>query len=151
MLIKAVAFGFLTTMTMTPTGMAQAQEMLVAKTASCGCCGAWMARMQAAGFVTAADNLEIDVLYQLKAAVGVPEQMTACHTAMVDGYVIEGHVPAADITRLLEARPEAVGLAVPGMPTGAPGMEYGDIREAYVVYLISQDGATSDFATYPEG
>ena len=129
-----------------------AQDMLVAKNPSCGCCGAWMARMQDAGFTPAADNMEMDALYQLKQAVGVPEQMVSCHTAMVADYVIEGHVPAADIRRLLADAPgSVVGLAVPGMPTGAPGMEYQNIQDAYDVYLIHADGTTSVYASYPEG
>ena len=125
------------------------QEMQVAKNASCGCCTAWMERMQAEGFSVSFENLDYDVLYQLKLASGVPEEMMGCHTARVEGYVIEGHVPPADIRRLLAEAPEAVGLAVPGMPAGAPGMEYGGPADAYQVYLIAQDGSTGLYASYP--
>ncbi len=130
-------------------GAALAQEMQVAKNASCGCCAAWMDRMQAQGFDVSAQNMDYDTLYQLKTAVGVPEDMMGCHTARVAGYVIEGHVPSADIRRLLEEAPRAVGLAVPGMPAGAPGMDYGGQSEAFEVYLIAMDGTTSLYATYP--
>lgn len=128
---------------------AMAQEMQVAKNASCGCCAAWMERMQAQGFDVSAQNMDYDTLYQLKAAVGVPEDMMGCHTAVVGGYVIEGHVPSAEIRRLIQEAPEAVGLAVPGMPAGAPGMDYGSQSEAFDVYLIAADGTTSLYATYP--
>ncbi len=130
----------------------QTRDMLVARSPSCGCCGAWMQRMQAEGFAVTADNMESEALYRLKEAVGVPEEMASCHTAVVAGYVIEGHVPAADIRRLLAEAPEGVvGLAVPGMPVGAPGMEYQDIREAYQVHLIRADGSSEVYASYPEG
>lgn len=75
--------------------------------------------------------------------------MVSCHTAVVEGYVIEGHVPAADIRKLLDESPDAVGLAVPGMPIGSPGMDFGDDREAFDVFLILQDGTTEVFSTYP--
>ena len=78
-------------------------------------------------------------------------RMVSCHTALIDGYVIEGHVPAADIRRLLEERPDAVGLAVPGMPDGSPGMGPEDDREAYDVFLIRKDGSTEVFSSYAEG
>jgi hypothetical protein len=79
---------------------------------------------------------------------GIPQEMVSCHTGRVDGYMIEGHVPAADIRRLLEERPDAVGLAVPGMPYGSPGMGPESQREAYVVYLIRRDGTTETFSSY---
>lgn len=80
---------------------------------------------------------------------GVPLRMLSCHTALVGGYVIEGHVPAADIQRLLEDRPEAVGLALPGMPYGSPGMGPEDDREAYDVFLIREDVSTEVYMSYP--
>ena len=82
---------------------------------------------------------------------GVPQRMVSCHTALIEGYVIEGHVPAADIRRLLEERPDAVGLAVPGMPYGSPGMGPEENREAYDVFLIREDGSTEVFSSYAEG
>ncbi len=147
MLIKAA--GLALSMGLLATG-AVAQAMQVAKNASCGCCTAWIERMQSEGFDMAAQNMDYDVLYELKQAVGVPEEMMGCHTAIVGGYVIEGHVPSADIRRLLEDAPEAVGLAVPGMPAGAPGMDFGGQSEPYQVHLIAMDGTTSLYASYPQ-
>lgn len=127
---------------------AQAQPMDVAKNAGCGCCGGWIEQMQAAGFEVAARNISNEALYELKLSLGIGEEMMSCHTASVEGYSIEGHVPLVDIRRLLAERPDAVGLAVPGMPVGSPGMEYGDMKDAYDVFLIGRDGSTEVFASY---
>lgn len=86
-----------------------------------------------------------------RSRLAMPKRYASCHTALIDGYVVEGHVPAADILRLLKDRPAAVGLAVPGMPIGSPGMdgpEYGGRRDAYQVLLVLKDGASSVFSTY---
>ncbi|MEQ8826682.1 MAG: DUF411 domain-containing protein, partial [Parvibaculum sp.] len=80
---------------------------------------------------------------------GVPQRMVSCHTAEIEGYIVEGHVPAADIRRLLKERPDALGLAVPDMPLGSPGMDQGRRTEAYDVFLIRNDGTTEIFASYP--
>jgi hypothetical protein len=84
-----------------------------------------------------------------KLALGVPSELWSCHTAVVDGYLIEGHVPAADVLRLLEERPKGTGLAVPGMPVGSPGMEYGGQRQAYDVVLFDRSGEPKRFEHYP--
>lgn len=122
--------------------------MVVHKSASCGCCGAWVEHMRAEGFtveVRDADNLE-----PVKARLGVPFGKGSCHTAEVGGYFVEGHVPAADIKRLLHERPDARGLALPGMPIGSPGMESPDgRRQAYTVELVNRDGATQAFSEHP--
>lgn len=123
--------------------------MTVLKQASCGCCGGWVARMQAAGFIVEVRNVSGDVLQSAKEEAGLPQTLWACHTASVAGYTVEGHVPASDIRRLLAARPEAVGIATPGMPMGSPGMDYGDARDAYDVVLVAGDGGQSVFASYP--
>ena len=122
----------------------------VVKQASCGCCGAWAQRMQEAGFEVAVRNVDHDTLIATKQAAGLGEETWGCHTAMVDGYVVEGHVPAADILAMLRERPDAIGLATPGMPVGAPGMEYGEEREPYDVLMVRADGSTEVFASYPE-
>ena len=93
-------------------------------------------------------NALIDGLAAIRRQYGVPEALSSCHTATVDGYVLEGHVPAADIRRLLDLRPDAVGLAVPGMPSGSPGMGPETEREAYDVILIGNDGSASVFTSY---
>jgi hypothetical protein len=92
--------------------------------------------------------MEPDALERHKTAKGVPVDMRSCHTGVTDGYALEGHVPVADIRRLLDERPEAVGLAVPGMPYGSPGMGPEEVREAYDVFLIRKDGTTKVFASY---
>ena len=79
---------------------------------------------------------------------GVPERLRSCHTGETGGYFVEGHVPASDIERLLIERPDARGIAVPGMPMGSPGMEMGDHRERYVTYLVARDGSTSVFTVH---
>ena len=121
----------------------------VFKTATCGCCHDWIAHLKDAGFAVTAQDLEYDALADLKQTAGVPEGLVSCHTGRIAGYVIEGHVPAADIRRLLVERPAAIGLSVPGMPFGSPGMGPEDQREAYDVILFGRDGATNVFASYP--
>lgn len=133
-------------------GQTFAQELEtieVFKTATCGCCHDWIAHLQDAGFAVAAQDLEYVALAELKQTAGVPDALVSCHTGRIAGYVIEGHVPAADIRRLLVERPDAIGLSVPGMPIGSPGMGPEDQREAYDVILIGRDGATMVFASYP--
>jgi len=129
--------------------LAQATQMDVKKTNGCGCCLAWMERMQENGFAPQGDDMFAGLLVRYKLDNGVPPKMVSCHTAMVEGYVIEGHVPAADIRRLLDERPDAVGLAVPGMPLGSPGMDFGDARKAFDVFLIGPDGTTEIYSSYP--
>ena len=124
-------------------------RMLVHKSASCGCCGLWVEHMQAAGFVVEVRNA--DNVNPIKERVGVPLGKGSCHTAEVDGYFIEGHVPAGDVKRLLAERPDAKGLVVPGMPAGSPGMEMPDGRtQPYTVELVRDDGSTSEFARHQQ-
>jgi hypothetical protein len=117
----------------------------VYKSPTCGCCSAWIEHMEGAGFVVNARNLEQDVLYALKARSGITPELASCHTAIVDGYIVEGHVPAADVERLLSERPEAIGLSVPDMPIGSPGMEMANQQEAFDTLLILGDGSTVVF------
>lgn len=120
----------------------------VVKDPDCGCCAAWVAVLEADGFAAQVETLDFDALQAHKAASGIPDAMVSCHTAHVAGYVIEGHVPPADIRRLLAERPDAIGLSVPGMPYGSPGMGPESEREAYDVHLIRADGSTEVFARY---
>lgn len=122
-------------------------NVVVYKNASCGCCAVWVDHLRAHGFPV--EVHDVDNLEPLKERVGVPPAMGSCHTAEVGGYFVEGHVPAADIQRLLAEKPDAKGLTVPGMPIGSPGMEQGDQVEAYDVYLVNRDGTTSVYASYP--
>ena len=120
-------------------------NILVHKTATCGCCRLWVEHLRNAGFAVEARN--VDNLNAIKQRVGVPVGQGSCHTAEVGGYFVEGHVPADDIKRLLAEHPNAKGLAVPGMPVGSPGMEApsGDVKP-YDVLLVARDGSTSVFA-----
>jgi hypothetical protein len=119
-----------------PAGTLVAAEdpvITVHRDPSCGCCSGWVAHLQKSGFVTEVlDTRDIDAV---KTRLGVPDDLAACHTAEVSGYVIEGHVPAAALKRLLAEKPGATGLAVPGMPIGSPGME-GGTPEKYDVVLF---------------
>lgn len=121
----------------------------VRKDPDCGCCTAWIEILEADGFPVTVELLPPDELFQFKLAQGIPETMVSCHTAEAGGYLIEGHVPPADLRRLLAEKPDALGLAVPGMPWGSPGMGPEAEREAYDVFLIARDGGTSVFASYP--
>ena len=120
--------------------------MRVYKSPSCGCCTEWVKHLRADGFIVAVEETGNNAA---RARLGIPPALASCHTAEIGGYAIEGHVPAADVRRLLAARPKARGLAVPGMPIGSPGMEQGDERDAYDVMLVRDDGTTSVFASYP--
>lgn len=112
----------------------------VYKDPDCACCNKWIDHLEQHGF--AVERRQELKQAERQAALGVPESLRACHTAVVDGYVIEGHVPASDIQRLLRERPKARGLAVPEMPVGSPGMEQGDRLEAYDVLLFDETGQT---------
>ena len=127
---------------------AKAPEVQVWKDPNCGCCQDWVEHLQAKGFRVRVFDQGNRIMRQ---RLGMPEALGSCHTAVVDGYVIEGHVPADDIWRLLRERPVALGLTVPGMPIGSPGMdgpEYGDRRDAYEVLLVQRDGSHRVFARY---
>jgi hypothetical protein len=120
----------------------------VARSPTCGCCGAWVDRMRAAGFGARVEEMTDDALYTLKARLGLRPEFWSCHTASVDGYLIEGHIPAEDIRRLLADRPAALGLAVPGMPIGSPGMEMGGQVDPYDTLLLGRDGSATVFASH---
>jgi hypothetical protein len=117
----------------------------VYKSATCGCCEAWVKHLRDNGFRVEAHNVANPS--DMREKTGIPDRMGSCHTAVVDGYAIEGHVPAADIKRLLAARPKAKGLAAPGMPLGSPGME-GPRKDAYDVYLVLPDGSSRVYQHY---
>ncbi len=144
-LLAAVA---LTLATLTASGGAMAQPIEVFKSASCGCCTLWMKHLSRSGFSPKWQDLGAVELTQVKADARIPDNLQSCHTAKIDGYVIEGHVPASDIRRLLAERPDAIGLAVPGMPIGSPGMESGNAREPYEVLLLRRDGSTMVFSRH---
>lgn len=120
----------------------------VLKDPNCGCCSAWIEILENEGFAVTVEPSAGTELMRYKLVSGIPEEMASCHTGRIDGYMIEGHVPVADIRRLLNERPDAVGLAVPGMPYGSPGMGPESEREAYEVFLIRRDGAAMPYSSY---
>lgn len=125
---------------------AHAATMTIHKSASCGCCSKWVEHVQKHGFNVKV--VDVEDIMSIKAKAGIPDALASCHTSFVDGYVIEGHVPAADIRKLLATKPKAKGIAVPGMPIGSPGMEHGAHRQPYQTLLIKADGSTATFARH---
>ncbi|MFN3780047.1 MAG: DUF411 domain-containing protein [Brevundimonas aurantiaca] len=123
-------------------------SMRVFKTPTCACCDAWVQHLRDAGF-----GISITVMPSLRSvrsSHGMPEALASCHTGLIETYVVEGHVPADDIKRLLRERPQAVGLAVPGMPLGSPGMETADGQvQPYETLLVLASGQTRVFARHP--
>lgn len=141
----AAALTAVTLMTAPPAPPTDAPLVTVYKTPTCRCCMKWVRYLQEAGFAVRTEH-PAD-LAVVRARLGVPPEYAACHTAVVEGYVVEGHVPAADIKRLLAERPAARGLTVPGMPVGSPGME-GPNPEDFRVHLLRADGSVSVYAQY---
>jgi len=122
--------------------------MTIYKSASCGCCKLWVDHARANGFTVR--TVDTEDLNSVKREMGIPPALASCHTVVVGSYVVEGHVPAADVKRLLKDRPRVRGLAVPGMPIGSPGMEQGPVSgyERYDVIAFEQSGATRVFASH---
>ncbi|RTL68693.1 MAG: DUF411 domain-containing protein [Hyphomicrobiales bacterium] len=132
-----------------PQAAIASSRLDVFTTSGCSCCFAWIKRMRAAGFTLTVKDVAMGELIRIKLVTGIPATLVACHTAKLGDYVIEGHVPVREIHRLLDERPDAIGLAVPGMPIGSPGMESGNKVEAYTVLLVKKDGSTEIYASYP--
>lgn len=124
------------------------KPITVYKTSSCTCCGGWVAAMAKAGY--APKVVTVEDVSPVWRKHGVPDTLSSCHLALVDGYVTVGHVPPADVDRLLKTRPKAIGLTVPGMPLGSPGMESpSGKRESYETLLLLHGGKTTVFARHP--
>ncbi len=127
---------------------AEPPQIEVHRDANCGCCKLWVTHLQDNGF-TVVDHVETD-MSAVKQRLGVPPRLASCHTAVIDGKFVEGHVPAAQVHELLR-RPELIGLAVPGMPLGSPGMEAGERLQPYQVIGLDAAGAEQVVAEYPAG
>jgi hypothetical protein len=125
--------------------MAQATVVEVFKSPYCGCCGKWVEHLRQSGFEVKAHDVE-DVP-AVRQKLGMPDRLGSCHTAKIGGYLVEGHVPAADIQRLLKEKPKALGIAVPSMPPGSPGMESSK-PIPYQTLLVQSDGSTRIFAQH---
>ena len=130
-----------------PAAPAPRPELVIYKTPWCGCCKGWVTHMTRAGFTPRV--VELEDLAPIREKYGVPFELSSCHTGVVGGYVVEGHVPLADVDRLLREKPKALGLTVPGMPLGSPGMESptGE-REAFETLLLLDGGRTRVFARH---
>jgi hypothetical protein len=138
--VAAVGIGGVVYINSAPT---MADEVVVYKDPSCGCCGRWVSHMRRNGFAVTVNNVED--MDPIKQKAKIPEAMESCHTAYVGGYSIEGHVPASDIKKILSERPAINGLAVPGMPSSAPGMDSPEAKP-YTVFAFNAKGATNAFA-----
>jgi hypothetical protein len=123
------------------------EQITVWKTPNCGCCKDWVAHLQGNGFQVVTHD--VPDTGPVRQKLGLPARFGSCHTAQLGVYVLEGHVPATEVRRLLREKPKAVGLAVPGMPVGSPGMEMGDGRDAFDVVLVLSDGSSRVYQSYP--
>lgn len=121
-------------------------EITVYRSPSCGCCGKWLDHIQQHNFVVT--DIRTEDVDSIKQKYGVSPQIASCHTALVGGYVIEGHVPASDIRKLLTEKPELIGLSVPGMPQGTPGMEMDGRKEPFSVISFDKDGKQQSYTKY---
>ena len=139
-------FGAIAFAAMFVGGAAHAATLTVYKSPSCGCCGKWIEHVEAHGFTVT--TVPTDDMVAVKKRLGVPDDAMSCHTTKVGNYVVEGHVPASDIKRLLAQKPKARGIAVAGMPMGSPGMEMSGQRQPYATMLIGSNGKLSVFARH---
>lgn len=130
---------------MTFSSVLMAGDITVYQSKTCGCCHKWIDHLKAAGFKVSSKMM--DDVTPVKTKLGIPNHLTSCHTAVVDGYLIEGHVPAKAIKKLLSEKPAIKGLSVPGMPMGSPGME-GPYKEAYNVVAWKKAGADFVFMKF---
>lgn len=123
--------------------------MTIVSGEGCGCCREWVKHLEASGIAATISYVPAEALTKHKEEAGLSMDLTSCHTGRIGGYVIEGHVPAKEIARLLREKPDAVGLTVPGMPYGSPGMGPAEEADPYQVLLLKKDGTTSVYASYP--
>jgi hypothetical protein len=126
---------------------APAPHVQVYKDPSCSCCAKWVEHLKQHGFTVSIETVPDTSVYRKK--FGIPDNMASCHTGLIEGYALEGHVPAPEIQRVLKERPKAKGLAVPGMPLGSPGMEVGTTQQPYSVMLVDAQGKGSVYQRYP--
>lgn len=147
-MLKRMLVVLMAVLFVSPALAAAESAIEVWKSATCKCCVNWVKHLEANGFSVKVNAADPSTLDRIKRQSGIGEKLASCHTAKIDGYVIEGHVQAADVKRLIAERPDALGLTVPGMPVGSPGMEQGAETEPYDVLLIKKDGTAEIFARY---
>lgn len=144
----AAALGTAAFVSAQPKPVSSRTPIVVYKTPTCGCCGMWVEHMRQNGFQPEVHDVSAAQVRAVSKAAGLSEEGTSCHTAKVGNYIVEGHVPAADVQRMLKEKPAIAGIAAPGMPVGSPGMEMGGRTERYDVVSFSKDGKTKVFATH---
>ena len=127
---------------------ADTPKIAVYKTPTCGCCSAWIKHIKKAGFRVKSKNVTYGELARLKRRYDIPLELSSCHTAFIDIYFVEGHVPAEDIKALISEKPDALGLSVPNMPIGSPGMEMGNQNDPYDTLLVKSNGSSKVFRSH---
>ena len=145
MLRREFLIGTLSITTFPTSVLASSDALIVNRTETCGCCGAWVESINSAGLRTEVNFVDEQTLGLIKSQLGIPLELSSCHTATIGSYFIEGHVPAEDVERLLKEKPTALGLSVPGMPIGSPGMEMGNNKEPFDTLLVFKNGKTQIF------
>lgn len=144
--VTAVALGAVVAAQTKPVSSRTAA--VVYKTSSCGCCAQWVEHLRANGFAVETKDVSSDAVRAVSKAAGLPDDGVSCHTAKIGNYVVEGHVPAADIHRMLNEKPAIAGIAAPGMPMGSPGMEQGGAKEPFDVIAFTKDGKMTVYAKH---
>ena len=122
------------------------REITVYRSPTCGCCKGWIDHLRSHGFEVT--DVQRDDVNSTKQQLGLPQELASCHTAVIDGYVVEGHVPADDIKRLVAEKPDLAGIAVPGMPVGPPGMEMGARKDPFAVIGFDREGRVEPYRQY---
>ena len=150
MLRREFLIGTLALNTFPTCGFALSDALIINRTETCGCCGAWVERMYSAGLRTEVNYVDEEALGLIKTQLGISVELSSCHTATIGSYFIEGHVPAEDIFKLLKEKPNARGLSVPGMPIGSPGMELGNNKEPFDTLLVFENGKTAVFNSHAQ-
>ena len=150
MLRREFLIGSLALTTFPTSCFAFADALIVNRTETCGCYGVWIERMNSAGLRTEVNYVNEEALGLIKSQLGIPVELSSCHTATIGSYFIEGHVPAEDIFKLLTEKPNALGLSVPGMPIGSPGMEMGNTKEPFDTLLVFENGKTQVFNSHAQ-
>lgn len=142
------ALSFFAGLLLAPVAVPAGEIGQVWKSPTCGCCKIWVGYMQSKGFALSVKDTSGATINQIKSSAGVAQKFAGCHSAKIAGYMIEGHVPAEDIARLIAEKPDAIGLSVPGMPVGSPGMETDGTVEPFDVLLMKKDGTSEVFSHY---
>jgi hypothetical protein len=156
MRMRTIAIGMCTVVFVAANIVALAQQkpvssrtpIVVYKTATCGCCAMWVEHMRQNGFQPTVHDVSAAQVRAVSQAAGLRDEGTSCHTAKVGNFIVEGHVPAADVQRMLKEKPAIAGIAAPGMPVGSPGMEMGDRKQPYNVIAFTKDGRSTVFSKH---